>query len=61
MAGIDLREIRFRAHEDGDANESMSLEPTASGTVRVSLAGIKFRVSGVKEDADESETDTQGN
>lgn len=57
MAGIDLREIRFRAFEEGDESAVPSLSPLAAGsTYRISLAGIKFRANDSV--AEESDSDT---
>jgi hypothetical protein len=51
MAGIDLREIHFRAHEQGDEANTPSQFPTAgSSTSKVSLAAIKFRAKELGDD-----------
>jgi hypothetical protein len=51
MAGIDLREIVFRAHDQGDEANTPSQFPTAgTSTNRVSLAGIKFRSKVIGDD-----------
>lgn len=55
MAGIDLREISFRAHEQGDEANTPSQFPTAGGsTSRVSFGAIKFRAKQIG-DAEDNE------
>ena len=60
MAWIDLRNIKYRAHDEGDIDDSTSLEPTASGANKVSLAGIKFRSNIQGEDENANNVDIQG-
>lgn len=53
MAGIDLREIVFRAHLQGDDSDTPSLFPTAgASTVIISLAGIKYRAKEIGDGED---------
>lgn len=53
MAGIDLREIIFRAKDEGDESSPPSQFPTAgTSTNKVSLAAIKFRA---KQDGDDED------
>jgi hypothetical protein len=60
MAWVDLRNIKFRAHEEGDEDEPFSLGPLASGSNKVSLAGIKFRSNNQSEDENANNVDIQG-
>ena len=48
MAGIDLREISFRAKETGDESDPPSQFPTAgASTQKVSLAAVKWRAKDI--------------
>lgn len=60
MAWIDLRNIKYRAFEEGDLDDNTSLTPLASGSNKVSFAGIKFRSNNQSEDEHANNVDIQG-